>query len=163
MALVSLAGGISKIDTQNFAYWSFASFFTLFRIKEFLDDIEEFKKVDTKDLFFKAGFFFGLFSWFFWIVAASYLNNLSLASLFLAISFIIGTVWIIISCLKHGIQRKYFIWLLTNCILIASLIYCYFLEAPSDITIIGYIYLGMLLVGFIDFIVSKSHKGLEDL
>lgn len=163
MAMMALAGGIARLEVVDWPVWAFAAFFVLFRTKEFLDDVEYFKEVQTTEWDFKAGFFFGVISWFFWILSAAQLGNLAGACRYLWIGFIVSTGWTLLVAFKRGFQRKYVCWLATNPVYISVLVYASFQEGPDARQHIGICYLCLLPVAMADFFISRSHYGLEEL
>ena len=157
MSLVSLAGGMLRIENFGIPTWLFIIFFILFRIKMYLDDVLYFKDVDTKDWQFKYGFFFGIFSWFFWIASAVHLAELDKAFLFVLIAFVLSTIWILIAGFAEKFKKQHKVWLLTNSLYIlftlltiAKLIKIH-ISAPI-----------LLCICLVDLWKSGSFKALEE-
>lgn len=95
MALVTLAGAMSRVKILGAPEICFAIFFIAFRIKWFLDDLNFFSRA-PRDRWFKGEFVVGIIAWFFWIVAALHIDRLSETVWPLMLAIGLGTLWVIL-------------------------------------------------------------------
>jgi|WetSurMetagenome_2_1015567.scaffolds.fasta_scaffold122319_2 hypothetical protein len=103
ISISALALGMKDIPIHwdKFGTYLFAVFYILFRIKIYVDDINEIK-TSKNDAWLKFGFLiFGPFFWFIWVLAGYKVACLTQSISWILISLVLATIYLIIkACYK---------------------------------------------------------------
>lgn len=156
LAIASLSAHAGKIP-NIWQLSTFCLFFILFRVKMYWDDILSYKKTDNNSIIFIFSYFFGMFSWFIWLLSPSYLPFFEKSLRAILYAFILMTL----SCfLSLKFSDKNNLWQHIKYITFNSgygiVIVCNLYEMLSYYVSISI----MIVLCIIDMVVNKSYTAI---
>lgn len=160
IGLSALASALVRLDTITPQQWAFASFFMIFRLKMFLDDLGYFKKQPARDFWFQLGFIAGVVSWFFWLMSAMLVRDLRLVLPYMITATAISTAWVVIEGIRERQHPcQHIVWFIVNLVIGVPLVLAYWQHWTVES--LGYLFMTLSVAVVIDGIISGSLQALE--